>query len=286
MPIFISYNQRDKGFVDQLALNLIRMKHNVWMDRWELKVGDSITEKVENALTESSAVIVVVSQNSIDSGWCRRELSAALVREIEEKRSILLPCRIDDCEMPLFLRDKLYADFRTNPDKAIQDIDAALSSISNPYQNRFEEPEVITDWAVDWDETDGTEFMTHHFVDHAKEYVIVSKCLIACNEVASENFREMRKSGKTGEYIEHVLGCLDDNLEASPIHPPLLITDQFEQFVGWKLSAGEEEFTIVFTYRRMGKDIGFDTLVHLDNNIRQARQFIKEVSFSPDKDYK
>ena len=148
MPIFISYNQKDKEFVDRLASNLVRMKHNVWMDRWELKVGDSITEKVESALTDSSAVIVIISKNSIESGWCRRELSAALVREIDEKRSILLPCRIDDCEMPLFLKDKLYADFITNPDQALNDLDTALATVSNPFQHRFEEPVFHTDWSL------------------------------------------------------------------------------------------------------------------------------------------
>ncbi|QTN20005.1 toll/interleukin-1 receptor domain-containing protein [Brevundimonas sp. AJA228-03] len=283
MPIFISYSQADSPFVDGLARQLVALKHNVWVDRWELKVGDSLTEKIEAALTQSSAVILVISKNSVDSLWCRRELNAALVREIEEKRSIILPCRIDDCEMPLFLRDKLYADFRADPDKALADIDAALAGISNPFQARFEEPEFITDWAVDWmTDHDGNEIIRLHFVDHGPSYVIVSRCTIICNPAAARNFREQRRLGKTSDYISHVLEVLDNDIENSPLVPAPVISDQFEKFVAWNVASEPESFGVVFTYRRMGKDTGFDTFVHLDNNIRQAREHIKQVNFEPD----
>lgn len=283
MPIFISYSQRDKEFADTLAKNLVLLKHHVWMDRWELKVGDSLTERVENALTSSSAVIVIISKNSVDSGWCRRELNAALVREIEEKRSLILPCRIDNCEMPLFLRDKLYADFHTDADKALRDIDCALSTISNAFQARFEEPDFITDWAVDWLAVNGQEVIRFHFVDHGPSYVIVSTCTIQCNRIAGEIFKQMRRERKTANYIDRVLGYIEDDLEHSPLNPPPIISDQFEKFVSWKVAHGSEEFDIFFTYRRMGKETGFDTLVHLDNNIRRARHHVRETTFAPDR---
>jgi len=283
LPIFISYSRRDKKFVNTLAMNLVRLKHNVWMDRWELKVGDSLTEKVEDALTASSAVILIVSKNSVNSRWCRRELNAAMVREIEEKRSLILPCRIDDCEMPLFLRDKLYADFGADPDKALRDIDAALSTITNPFQARVEEPETITDWAVDWLTFDGREIIRFHFVDHGPSYVVVSTCNITCNEIAGKVFKKLRKEQKTADYLARVLGYMESDLENSPLMPPIIITDQFEKCVAWKIQRRREKFDILFSYRRMGKETGFDTLVHFDNNIRQAHEHIKEVQFAPDR---
>lgn len=251
------------------------------MDRWELKIGDSLTEKVENALTKSSAVIVIISKSSVDSGWCRRELNAVLVREIEEKRSLILPCRIDNCDVPLFLKDKFYADFMSDPDKALHDIDTALLTISNPFQSRFEEPEFVTDWAVDWATEDGSEVIRCHFVDHGPNYVVVSTCSIVCNTLAGENFKRYRSVGKDSEYIEYVLGLIEKNLEKSPLNPPIIIKDHFERFVTWNISNDNEKFNIVFTYRRMGTETGFDTLVHLDNNIRRAREHMNEVDFMP-----
>jgi len=131
MSIFISYSQKDKKFVDQLAMNLVRARHHVWVDRWELNVGDSLIDRIQSALTDSSAILVILSKASVKSNWCQKELSAGLVRELTEKQVVVMPCLIEDCEIPLFLRDKKYADFRNDPDQAISEVRQALAKISN-----------------------------------------------------------------------------------------------------------------------------------------------------------
>ncbi len=138
MPIFISYSRQDVKFVDRLVKNLVAARHSVWMDRWELAVGDSLTERIQEALTGSNAILVILSKRSVASEWCKRELTAGLIRELEEKKTLVMPCVIDDCEIPLFLRDKLYADFRSDPDEAFRLVDRSLSRISNPLQGRSE----------------------------------------------------------------------------------------------------------------------------------------------------
>jgi hypothetical protein len=55
---------------------------------------------------------VVLSPRSIQSMWVRRELNAALAEELQKRGVFVLPILLEDCEIPLFLRDKLYADFR------------------------------------------------------------------------------------------------------------------------------------------------------------------------------
>ena len=66
-------------------------RHNVWLDRWELNVGDSIVERIQNALTESSAMLVILSKHSVESEWCKKELNAGIVRELDEKKVVVLP---------------------------------------------------------------------------------------------------------------------------------------------------------------------------------------------------
>ncbi len=46
MPIFISYSHADKTFVDKLALKLVKHDAHIWVDTWELNVGDSILNRV------------------------------------------------------------------------------------------------------------------------------------------------------------------------------------------------------------------------------------------------
>ena len=45
------------------------------------------------------------------SSWVEKELNAALAIELERKDVFVLPLVIDDCDIPVFLKDKLYADF-------------------------------------------------------------------------------------------------------------------------------------------------------------------------------
>jgi hypothetical protein len=111
MPIFISYSRADRGFVDRLANQLVEHRVSVWLDKWEIHVGDSLIAKIQEGITGASGLLIVLSKNSVKSEWCKKELNSALIRELEEKRVVVLPILIEDCEIPLFLREKLYADF-------------------------------------------------------------------------------------------------------------------------------------------------------------------------------
>ena len=91
MAIFISYSHNDKDFVDKFAASLVKRKARVWIDRWELHVGDSSIDKIQEAIQESDPLIVVVSKASMTSDWCKKELSSGFLRELEEKRVDVLP---------------------------------------------------------------------------------------------------------------------------------------------------------------------------------------------------
>ncbi|MDX2179888.1 MAG: toll/interleukin-1 receptor domain-containing protein [Bryobacteraceae bacterium] len=42
MPLFVSYSHTDRDFANKLAMQLVKHKANVWIDQWELRVGDSL----------------------------------------------------------------------------------------------------------------------------------------------------------------------------------------------------------------------------------------------------
>ena len=80
MPVFISYSHSDAEIVNKLAAHLVKLNANVWIDTWELNIGDSILNKVQEAIQESSALLVILSKESVASEWCKKELSAGLMR--------------------------------------------------------------------------------------------------------------------------------------------------------------------------------------------------------------
>lgn len=111
--IFLSHSSKDKPFVRRLASDLNRNGVRVWFDEQELSPGDSLVSKVERGLDTSMVVVVVISQNSVNSNWVRSELNYALDRQSAKAEGMrIIPVKIDDAETPLFLKAIYYVDFR------------------------------------------------------------------------------------------------------------------------------------------------------------------------------
>jgi TIR domain len=115
MPnLFISHASKDKPFVRKLATALLSEGFPVWLDSWSLTLGDSLLDKIYEGIEKSSMVILVISQHAIESGWVNRELNAALEKEKQAGRKFVIPIKIDSCDAPLKIADRLYADFSSS----------------------------------------------------------------------------------------------------------------------------------------------------------------------------
>jgi hypothetical protein len=117
---FISHSTKDKPFVRKLASDLVASGVKVWLDEQNILVGDSIPEKIAQGLAESDFFLIVVSENSVNSAWVKRELNNAIVHEIERRNVIVLPIRLDGAKMPDTINDKLYADFSKSYEEGLE----------------------------------------------------------------------------------------------------------------------------------------------------------------------
>jgi len=133
MTVFISYNHKDGEFAERLALELVRRDIKVWKDSWRIGVGDSLIQKVQDGLEGARFFCIIFSKNSLDSEWVKREITAGLLREIESRKVMILPIVINDCKLPLLVRDKLYADFRGDFDGGLKKL---LSVVLPHYQTQ------------------------------------------------------------------------------------------------------------------------------------------------------
>ena len=197
MPVFISYSHANKDFVDLLSAHLIKAKAHVWVDRWELHVGDSLIDRIQKVIQDASALIVVLSNASVKSEWCKKELNAGLVRELEEKRVIVLPLLLEECEIPLFLKEKMCADFRTNLDDGIKQVLEAIAKVTSDTLGRIDEPEWNIDWAVDWYEFEGKFCLRLTIVEQAedKPYTCLTEINLIANDVATSRYKEYEEVG-------------------------------------------------------------------------------------------
>lgn len=85
---FISHASEDKITVKNIADTLLRYRVNVWYDAYEITIGDSISDKINEGLTRSTYGVVVLSHNFFKKEWTRSELGALRVLL---KRGNLLP---------------------------------------------------------------------------------------------------------------------------------------------------------------------------------------------------
>lgn len=110
--VFISYAHCDRAAAHEIAFGLQKRGCDVWIDQGELSAGDSLIERLAAALAEVDFVVPLISEHSVDSPWCRRELSMAMTDEIDLESRFgvkrVLPLRLGQVEMPKALRDKLY----------------------------------------------------------------------------------------------------------------------------------------------------------------------------------
>lgn len=277
MPIFISYSHQDKDFVDKLATNLVMHKARVWIDRWELNVGDSIIERIQEAIKESDALIVVISNSSMKSEWCKKELSAGFLRELEEKRVVVLPLLLEKCEMPIFLRGKMYADFRHDFDKGLKTILEAIAKVTSDTQGRFDkQPEYSVDWSMDWGFKDkGLFCLRLTFVDHGKDipYVVLTEMNIFANEVATERYKMRARNGKEWLGRLPIILALGDYAEQNKdLH--LVLDDSFPKShkFRWQDSKLGIIYDVIVTSRWVGEDTGKSVFIDYGNHLIEVKR--------------
>lgn len=89
--VFISHASEDKDeIVRPLAIALRNAGLSVWYDEFELKIGDSLRQKIDRGLSKSRFGIVVLSKSFIKKGWTNYELDGIITKVVSGEQ-VLLP---------------------------------------------------------------------------------------------------------------------------------------------------------------------------------------------------
>ncbi len=126
--VFLSHNSADKPFVRRLAAELEKRGISCWVDEAEIHYGESLVQKISNAIERIVLVLAVISNNSVDSSWVRQELEWAMTKEIKQRRVVIIPLLVGKCDIPFFLMNKLYADF-TDESRFLETVNRLVASI-------------------------------------------------------------------------------------------------------------------------------------------------------------
>jgi hypothetical protein len=90
--LFISHASEDK---DSIARPLYQALKNcgfsVWFDEAELRMGDSLRERIDDALAKCRYGIVILSPSFLKKSWAKRELDGLVARETSTGQTAILP---------------------------------------------------------------------------------------------------------------------------------------------------------------------------------------------------
>ena len=208
MSVFISYNHKDKEFVDKLSLKLVYHNVKVWKDEWNISVGDSFIEKIQEALEKASYICVVFSHSSIKSEWVSREINAGLIREIEDKNLTILPIVIDDCKIPLLLRDKIYANFREDFDEGLKKLLVVLKKKYNLDNNGRinKESNYYIDYQIDVGTIADSYSMRIDVIsyDTEEDYSILTRIDLVGNKYINKKYLELQDEQSIKDYVLNI----------------------------------------------------------------------------------
>ncbi|EEH8291257.1 toll/interleukin-1 receptor domain-containing protein [Salmonella enterica] len=144
ISVFLSHNHNDKPFVRKLARDLENHGVRYWLDETEMKIGDSLIQKIREGIDGVDYFTVVLSPDSINAPWVVNEPDVAMNYQISGKKIKVLPIMLKECEPPGFLIGKLYADFR-NEDNYVKAFKRLMQSIGVVFNKNVMSDEKVFD---------------------------------------------------------------------------------------------------------------------------------------------
>ena len=108
--VFISHRRSDVQEAEKLASEIQKAGHQVWFDEWNIGLGDSIVERMNEGLTGATYVVVCYSSAGVTSAWMGREWMSALARQLNGHGIKILPVLLTGGDPPAILADLRYAD--------------------------------------------------------------------------------------------------------------------------------------------------------------------------------
>lgn len=125
--IFIAYSKSDYEKAKNIYDYLLENDLNPWIDSENIYPGDKWQVVIENAIEESSAILILVSDKSINNSYLHIEIQKSLaITQVEnDSPSTVIPVRLTESPLPKGLEDIQAFDYFESK----QSLDPLLTSL-------------------------------------------------------------------------------------------------------------------------------------------------------------
>ena len=124
--VFISHRGEDAILAKKLAEEVRRAGFEVWLDEWNIRMGDSIVKRINSGLEDVRYLILCYSESGVLSPWMSREWMSALARQLNGHGINVLPVRLSGGSAPAIMADIRYADLVRDWSRGVKDLLRAM----------------------------------------------------------------------------------------------------------------------------------------------------------------
>lgn len=88
--VFVSHAHEDKEAIAEPLAEALRARGlEVWLDKTELRIGDSLRRKIDQGLAKSTFGVVILSKPFFAKGWAQYELDGIVGRSVNGEQRLL-----------------------------------------------------------------------------------------------------------------------------------------------------------------------------------------------------
>jgi hypothetical protein len=124
--VFISHRSDDLNEAETFAREIQIAGHQVWLDEWEISIGDSIIEKINKGLEGTTYLILCYSSLGITTPWMSREWYSTLARQLNGAGVKIYPVKLTGGTPPAILADIKYLDLVKDWKKGLSELLKAI----------------------------------------------------------------------------------------------------------------------------------------------------------------
>lgn len=129
--VFLCHDSRDKEYVEKIHFELAKKSIHSWLDKYEMTVGDSLTEKITDGLNKADFGIIFLSKHFLSNEkWVKYELQTLMSKQIYLNQKVILPVWLDieesDLEKHYWLKEKMGANSKDGLERVVEQLVTAI----------------------------------------------------------------------------------------------------------------------------------------------------------------
>ena len=136
--VFLAYSFKDQEFVKRLSNDIKKGDINTWIASEKIKPGDKWQQKINEGIRTSEYLLAIITKSSLESKQTQKEFQFALKREDVGQWPQVIPILRDDVDVPAYISDKVYIDFRKDYEHGLEKTFSVLKISNMPNDENTE----------------------------------------------------------------------------------------------------------------------------------------------------